>query len=100
MNNRQRDEIVRDILTVCNGTEGIVISRVMFHAYITHAQARRYLADMIENGLIETDIFNSRVYRATSKGLEYLAGLQQMSEFLPIDTRHPVTKETAGIPAF
>jgi predicted transcriptional regulator len=30
--NRQKDEIVREILAVCNG--GSLITRVMFHAYI------------------------------------------------------------------
>lgn len=73
----------------------------MFHAYITHAQAKSYLGDLIEKGLIENDIFNSKVYRTSSKGLEYLAALERMSEFLPIETRKVVRKENtiAGIPA-
>ena len=85
MQNRQKDEIARDILAVCNG--GTVISKVMFHAYITHAQAKGYLGELIQKGLVETDVFNSREYRTTSKGLEYLMGLQRMSELLPVETR-------------
>jgi predicted transcriptional regulator len=102
MQNRQKDEIIRDILTVCNGAEGTGISRVMFHAYISHAQAKSYLGDLIEKGLIETDIFNNRVYRTSSRGLEYLATLEHMSEMLPIETRKVVRKENTitGIPAF
>lgn len=88
MQNRQKDEITRDILAVCNG--GSVISRIMFHAYITHAQAKAYLGELIESGLVENDIFNSRKYIATSKGIEYLQGLQRMSEMLAIETRRNV----------
>jgi predicted transcriptional regulator len=88
MQNRQKDEIVRDILTVCNG--GTVISKIMFHAYITHAQAKGYLSELIEKDLVENDIFNKREYRSTHKGIEYLAALQRMSELLPIETRKVV----------
>jgi len=88
MQNRQKDEIIRDILAVCNG--GSVISRIMFHAYISHAQAKAYLGELIEKGLVETDIFSSRKYIATSKGIEYLQGLERMSEMLAIETRRSV----------
>jgi|SRR5581483_325021 len=88
MQNRQKDEIIRDILTVCNG--GTTITRVMFHAYITHAQAKSYLGELMEKGLIETDMFNSKQYRSTAKGLACLAGLETMSELLPIETRRTV----------
>ena len=98
MQNRQKDEIVRDILTVCNG--GTVISKVMFHAYITHAQAKGYLGELIEKGLVETDMFNSREYRTTSKGLEYLVGLQRMSELLPIETKRIVKSSNVQIALF
>jgi predicted transcriptional regulator len=88
MQNRQKDEIVRDILTVCNG--GSIISRIMFHTYITHAQAKGYLGELIEKGLVETDTFNSKKYLATPKGIEYLGALERMSEMLAIETRRSV----------
>jgi predicted transcriptional regulator len=62
----------------------------MFHAYITHSQAKGYLGELIEKGLVETDTFNSKKYYATSKGIEYLAGLESMSEMLAIETRRTV----------
>jgi len=93
--NRQQSEIVRDILTVCNGS-GTTITNVMFHAYISHAQARGYLSELIDKGLIENDIFDSRQYRSTPKGLKYLAGLETMSELLAIETRR-IAKSDANI---
>jgi predicted transcriptional regulator len=62
----------------------------MFHAYLSHAQARAYLAELMEQGLVETDIFNSRKYIATSKGVEYLQGLERMAELFAIDIKRSV----------
>jgi len=85
MQNRQKHEIVRDILTVCNG--GAIISRIMFHTYITHGQAKAYLSDLIQSGLIATDMFDSRKFLTTSKGHEYLAGLENMAAMLNLEVR-------------
>jgi len=68
----------------------------MFHAYISHAQARGYLGELIDKGLIENDILNSRQSRSTPKGLKYLAGLETMSELLTIETRR-IPKSDANI---
>jgi predicted transcriptional regulator len=95
MQNRQKDEIVRDILTVCNG--GSIISRIMFHTYITHAQAKSYLGELIQKGLVEMDIFNSRKYYATPKGIEYLAGLETMTEMLAIETRKAINSMSMAL---
>lgn len=102
MKNRQKDEIIRHILTVCNGIEGKGIARIMLHAYITHQQAKSYLAELVDKGLIENNTFSSKFYRTSSKGIEYLAALDRMSELLPIETRRGVRKEDSilGIPAF
>lgn len=84
MQNRQRHEIVRDILTVCNG--GSILTGIMFHTYITHAQATSYLAESIEAGLIEHDRLD-RKYRTTAKGIDYLSALESIREMLPLETR-------------
>jgi len=85
MHNRQRYEIVRDILTVCNG--GAIISKIMFHSYVSHAQARAYLSELIQSGLVETDMFDKKKYLATNKGLEYLDRLDTMSELLDLEVK-------------
>lgn len=77
--------MVRDILMVCNG--GNIISRIMFHTYISHSQAKAYLGEMIQTGLIERDPFDSRKYGSTPKGLAYLAALDNMADMLSIETR-------------
>src|SRR5439155_10605181 len=77
MRNRQKDEMTRDILTVSNG--GAIISHIMFKAYASHAQAKSYLGELIENGLVAYDELD-RKYRTTAKGLEYLQAMESISE--------------------
>jgi predicted transcriptional regulator len=84
MQNRQKDEMVRDILAVSNG--GATITHIMFKAYTSHAQAKSYLSELIEQGLIEFDSID-RKYRTTPKGIEYLQAIESISEILSIKTR-------------
>ena len=84
MQNRQRDEISRDILTVSNG--GATITQIMFKAYMSHGQAKCYLSELIENRFIEFDELN-RTYRTTVNGLEYLNAMERISGMLVINTR-------------
>jgi len=87
MRNRQKDEIMRDILQTAQGGAGI--TKIMFHAYLTHGQAREYSSMLMENGLLEVDEERGsmRQFRTTPKGLEYLAAIERMADILPIPTR-------------
>jgi predicted transcriptional regulator len=82
--------MTRDILAVANG--GATISQVMFKAYTSHGQAKSYLSELIENGLVEHDALD-RKYRTTTKGLEYLQAMERMSEMLTIKTRLSVASK-------
>jgi predicted transcriptional regulator len=84
MQNRQKDEILRDILAVCNG--GSSITKVMFYAYISHAQAKAHMEHLIENGLVEHDHIDKK-FLTTSKGMEYLAVIERMTELFPVSTK-------------
>src|SRR5207244_7342431 len=84
MRNRNKDEIDRDVLAIC-GDGGAILTRVMFKAYLSHAQAKVYLSQLVEKGLIE--ILNFREYRTTPIGLEYLVALIRLSDILTIETR-------------
>jgi predicted transcriptional regulator len=90
MQNRQKDEIVRDIMSVCNG--GAQITKVMFHAYMTHGQVKLYLAELIEKGLVSHDSL-TRLYSTTSKGMDYLATIERMAELLPVATKRSAARE-------
>jgi predicted transcriptional regulator len=87
MQNRQKDEMVRDILSVTNG--GSTITQVMFKAYLCHGQAKSYLSELIEQGFLEYDSIE-RKYRTSPNGLEYLHAAEKISEILSITTRRSV----------
>ncbi|MGI0025238.1 MAG: winged helix-turn-helix domain-containing protein [Nitrososphaera sp.] len=84
MQNRQKDEMIRDILISTNG--GATISKIMFRAYASYLQAKGYLRILIENELVEFDSLE-RKYRTTPKGMDYLSTIQGMSEMLKIPTK-------------
>lgn len=90
MQNRQRDEIERDILTTCNG--GSSITKIMFHAYTTHAQSKAYLEQLMAKGFAHYDSI-SRQYFTTSKGRDYLSMQETMAELFPINTKRSAVKD-------
>lgn len=94
MRNRQKDEIMRDILQAAQGGAGI--TKIMFHAYLTHGQAKEYSQYLLESGLLEVDIERASMqYRTTHKGIEYLSAIERIGELLPV-----ATKRTANISSF
>jgi predicted transcriptional regulator len=95
MHNRQKDEIMRDILHSAQGGAGI--TKIMFHAYLTHSQAKEYTQMLLQNGLLEQDIDSGslREFRTTPKGLEYLTAIERISEMLAIETRRAAVRSDA-----
>jgi predicted transcriptional regulator len=94
MQNRQKDEIIRDILQSAQG--GVGITRIMFHAYLTHNQAREYTSTLIKSGLLELDIgYGSlKQYRTTPKGIEYLGAIEKISDLLSLRTKRATKTST------
>lgn len=90
MRNRQKDEIMRDVLYSSQGGAGI--TKIMFHAYLTHSQAKEYTQMLMKNNLLEQDVESGslRQYRTTPKGMEYLAVAENISDMLSIETRRAV----------
>ena len=87
MRNRQKDEIMRDILYSAQG--GVGITKIMFHAYLTHSQAKEYISQLMSLALLDldTEAGSLKQYRTTSKGIEYLAAVERMADMLAIETR-------------
>ena len=78
---------MRDILYSAQGGAGI--TKIMFHAYLTHSQAKEYTQALMKSGLLDQDIESAslRQFRTTPKGVEYLAAAEKMSDMLAIETR-------------
>jgi predicted transcriptional regulator len=90
MQKRQKDEILRDILDICNG--GSQMSKIMFQGYLSHSQVKGYLNHLIANGFIQKDDID-KMYITTSKGLQYLEVVSKMRDMLPVATKRAASKE-------
>jgi len=78
---------MRDVLYSSQGGAGI--TKIMFHAYLTHNQAKEYTQMLMKNNLLEQDVESGslRQFRTTPKGMEYLAVAENISDMLSIETR-------------
>lgn len=92
MQNRQKDEMIRDVLAVSNG--GATITQIMFKAYMSHAQAKSYIGELIEKEFLEHDPIE-RKYHTAPKGMEYLQAAERISEMLALTTRRSASREAA-----
>ena len=95
MQNRQKDEMIRDILSCANG--GATISQILFRAYTSHAQAKLYLGVLVEKGYIEY-VATERKYRTTSEGLQYLTVTNRITSMLNLETRRFAKDDCAFSP--
>jgi predicted transcriptional regulator len=84
--------MIRDILFSAGGG-GASISKIMFSAYLSYGQAKEYLNQLIERGLVENEFSTDGIrFRTTPKGIQYLSTVDKMSEMLYIDTRRTSNK--------
>jgi predicted transcriptional regulator len=89
MLNRQRDEIIRDILTTAMGnSDGSGISMIMFRAFLSHSQAKAYLSELVDKGLVENTNtgLGKNFYRTSPKGVEYLAALSNITQMIGVES--------------
>lgn len=95
MQNRARDEVIRDVLHAAAGG-GAGISKIMFKAYLSHAQAKEYLSILIGQGMVAKDErLGNNNYSTTGKGMEYLSSVDVMSELLATGAKRRSNVEEA-----
>ena len=87
---RGRFEIVYEILTMCR--EPMLKTHIMYGCNLSSTQLERYLTLLVSRELLE--VFNGeekRLYRATSKGLKFIAHYKHVTSLITTDIREPVT---------
>jgi predicted transcriptional regulator len=85
MKYRSRTDITREILEAANG--GATKTKIMYHAYLSHAQMKELLRVLTENNLLKYDV-DSRKFKSTEKGLRLLGTYNQMSDFMKLQQQH------------
>jgi predicted transcriptional regulator len=79
MQHRGRTEILVHILNAANG--GAIKTKIMYRAYLSHAQLKGYLVVLTENGLIEYDP-KTTLYRTTDNGHKFIKLYNHLGEFV------------------
>ncbi len=92
MQNRDRAEIIRQILEVANGVEGITKSKIMYRAFLNYKQLDEYLRVLIENDLASYDSI-THTYRTTEKGMKLLQFYNQLDDMMKTSQQPPPSQQ-------
>ncbi|MGI0025192.1 MAG: winged helix-turn-helix domain-containing protein [Nitrososphaera sp.] len=74
---QNRIEVVKRILELTHGSEGISEERLMYGAYLSYLQIDEYLSLMLATGLLRYSR-ETKAYRISAKGIDFLTSLRQM----------------------
>jgi predicted transcriptional regulator len=74
--NRNRTAITSQILEIA--LDGAGKTRIMYKAFLSHAQMKEYLEILSSNGLLQLD--QNQTYKTTQKGVQFLEIYQKLEE--------------------
>ena len=90
MKYRSRNDIISHMLEAASG--GATKTKIMYKAYVSHAQLQDYLALLVKNGLLAHNQAD-HLYRTTSKGHEFMKTYDQVGSLVaPTLRRIPLIK--------
>ena len=81
MPNRDRTEIIRQVLDIANGAEGLTMVKIMYKAFLSYKQVKEYMALLTENDLLRYDSI-TQSYKTTGKGLRLLQLYNQLEDMM------------------
>jgi predicted transcriptional regulator len=88
MKYRSRIDIISVILDAANGgTDGLMKTKIMYQAYLSHDQMKEYLSVLIESELLNYDVY-TRKFKTTEKGLRFLEIYNKMSDVTKTQRQH------------
>jgi predicted transcriptional regulator len=84
MRNRSKIEIVGDILQVANEiSNGATRTKIMYKAYLSHAQMKGYVTALTERDLLRYDL-EKETFKITEKGLRFLHTYNQINGMIKV----------------
>jgi len=81
MPNRDKTEIIRQVLDIANGAEGLTMVKIMYKAFLSYKQVKEYVALLTENDLLRYDSI-TQSYKTTGKGLTLLQFYNQLEDMM------------------
>ncbi len=91
MKYRSRTDIVYLILEAARN-DRITKTRIMYKAFLSHAQLKEYLSMLTEKGLLEYDK-GTATFRTTAKGMKFLKVYDQIEELANTGVRTTAEKK-------
>jgi predicted transcriptional regulator len=85
--NRSRTDIISSILKIANGGVSTK-TKIMYHAFLSHAQMKDYLIFLTQHDLIEYDV-DAQYYKTTEKGLRFLDIYNQLDGMIKAPPAQP-----------
>jgi len=85
MKKRDKKDITFDILKTIHNTPNnlIKITHIIYRANLTHTKLKKYLADLIKEGIVEEkEIKGKKYYSLTDNGFKYFYKLEELREFM------------------
>jgi len=82
---RGRDKlyIIAEILEIAEETKGVLKTQIMYRANLSFTQLNDYLSFLLKNELLMKVVLdNKEVYKATSKGIQFLQHYREITELL------------------
>jgi predicted transcriptional regulator len=82
---RTRDKlyIIAEILEIAEEANGVLKTQIMYRANLSFTQLTDYLSFLLKNELLMKVVSdNKEVYKATSKGIEFLQRYREITELL------------------
>ncbi len=80
MKNRDRNEIIAQILESTNG-DRVRLTKIMYDVYLSHRLTKEYVRLLIENGLMEY-LDGERTFKTTDKGMNFLRIHHKVKELI------------------
>jgi predicted transcriptional regulator len=80
MQNRDRAEIIRQILDVANGGNS-TRTKIMYEAFLSYFQLKEYLTILTEKNLITYDSV-TQTYKTTEKGLRLIQSCKELDDMI------------------
>ena len=81
MQNRDRTEIIRQVLDIANGAEDITKTKIMYKVFLSYKQLKDYLAMLNESDMIRHDSI-THTYKTTQKGLRLLQFYNELDDMM------------------
>jgi predicted transcriptional regulator len=82
MRYRSRTDIFSQILEAANGG-GATKSKIMYKAFLSHAQLKEYLMLLTESDLLRYD-GDTHTFKTTEKGLRFLHTYNQLGDIMKV----------------